>query len=136
LIFIDNIYHIYLTINTMGQGLYCFENIWFTQCYECVGFSGALFCCSIWLCPNPQIAAFRNNDQGCCKVGCNQGLGSTLFCVGNYICIPDWLRDYSIWKFINGRTGQYLDLEVTRSNQLGYPQGAQPYVPGQQYQYR
>lgn len=85
----------------MGQGLNCCEGCWYTNCYECVGLSYGMFCCSCWMCAPEPIQYLRG--EGCLKFGCNQGLGSTCFCTGNYMCIPDWLHRYSIWKSVGER---------------------------------
>lgn len=94
----------------MGQGLTCFEGCYHSSCYECTGVSYGLICVGCWMCAPPALEHLRG--PGCVKIGCNQGLGSSLFCQSQYCFIPDWMRDYSIWKSIGERRGNIFDVDI------------------------
>lgn len=94
----------------MGQGLTFCEGCYYTSLYECIGLSFGCGCLGCWMCQPPALTALRG--EGCMKVGCNQGFGSTTFCVGQYCLIPDWLRDYSIWKSVGDRRGDFYNISI------------------------
>lgn len=57
--------------------------------------------------------------EGCLKIGCNQGYGSScLICGGSVICAPEWLVLYSIWQTIGEHRGQIYDVRID-NRQLG-----------------
>ena len=70
---------------------------------------------------------------GCLKVGCNQGIGGTCFCEGAYICVPDWLRDYSIWETIGDHRGQIYNLNISQSGVPYQGHGQQGQMGGNTY---
>jgi hypothetical protein len=106
----------FIQINLMGQGLTLCEGCYYTQCNECIGLSWGMFCCGCWMFPPPALEYMRGPN--CCVLGCNQGLGSTCFCTGNYCCIPDWLRNYSIWKSVGNRRGNFFDIDIIDRNNV------------------
>ena len=94
----------------MGQGLWCCECIYWNGFYNCIGCSLNLCLCSCWLCEPLALKGLRGNQ--CCQCGWTQGLGYSLFCMSQVICIPGWLRDYSIYESIGERRKQIYDVAI------------------------
>ena len=71
------------------------------------------------MCTNPAMDYFRGD--GCCKVGCNQGLGSSCcYLGGEYWFAPEWLGAYSVWRSIGERRGPFYDVSIMPNNQFGH----------------
>ena len=96
----------------MGQALSCYQCCWSFYC-QIHGCSLGLFCFSCWMCGDEHLLAERGYE--CCKCGgCDHGYGSSCLLGGSYICAPEWMKRYSIRKYI----GNYLgplggDVQVT-----------------------
>jgi hypothetical protein len=96
----------------MCQGLGCCDCIYYNQCHSCIGLSAAMFCCSCWLCVPEALSHLR--VPGCCKCEFNQGCGYSCFCIAEYCCIPNYLREYSIWSSIGEKRGLIYDLYISK----------------------
>lgn len=70
----------------MGQGLACYECIWWNTCQGNTGLSASVLCCSCWMCASHEIEYMRG--EGCMRVGFNQGIGYSFFCFGEMCCAP------------------------------------------------
>ena len=93
----------------MGQALWCYDCCWFAQCH-CTGFSIGLKCCGCWCCCVPnQINSFRENQN---IQGAPHGCGYTCGCLGCYICVPEWLMQYSVRQSIGDKRYTFEDIQI------------------------
>jgi len=105
---------IFIKGKDMGQGLSCYECAYHNACFSNLGVSLNLCCISCWCCENERIRNFRG-DQCFMIGGCNQGFGSTIWCGGQLLFIPEWLRTMSIRDSIGNYRGTLEDVRIESS---------------------
>ena len=104
----------------MGQGLWCYDCIWFAHCHHCMGVSCSLLCCNFWLCVPERLMAVRR--IGSLNIGgCSNGCGMSCCCSGYYCCIPEWLKKYSLRISIGDFSGPLGELQIIGAGEKAQP---------------